>query len=118
MEEGEEAGGSFVVTGAEAPEVFDLIEHALDQIAFFVEVAVIASRRDPVAPGRDDRLGPRPLDGFDNEVGVVTLVGDHGLRLKSFQQSQGLIVLGARSRGEPKTQGVAVAVAKGVDLGA
>jgi hypothetical protein len=41
MEEGEEALGGFIVAGADAAKVFELIKHALDQVALLVEFLVI-----------------------------------------------------------------------------
>ena len=42
VEEREEAQGGFAVAGADTAKVFELIEHALDQISLLVEVFVIA----------------------------------------------------------------------------
>ena len=59
VEEGEEAQGRFVVTGADATKAFELIEHALEQVALFVEVAVILPKCESMAAWRN-----RPLSTF------------------------------------------------------
>jgi len=79
MEEGDEAQGRFVVTGPDAPKAFELIEHALDQVALLVEVVVILPRREPVSPGWNHHLGTLLLRRFHDVIGIVTLVGDDRL---------------------------------------
>ena len=116
MEEREEAQGGFVVAGADTTKVFELIEHALDQISLLIEVLVIAPRSEPMSPWWNHRLGPLLLDCFHNVIGVITLVGDDDLGRQPFEQGQSRVIVGTKARREDKAQGIAVAVARRVNL--
>ena len=118
MEKGEEAQGGFVVAGADTTKVFELIEHALDQISLLVEVLVIAPRSEPMSPWRYHHLGPLLLNCFHNVIGVITLVGDDNLSRQPFEQGQGRVIVGTRARRQDKAQGITVAVARRVNFGA
>jgi hypothetical protein len=50
---GEEISGGFVVAGGDRPELLELAEEILDQMALFVEFAIEFTRRQPVWPGWD-----------------------------------------------------------------
>lgn len=51
-----------VIAGGYAPELIQLIEEPLDEVALPVERAVVGVRRFAVGPGRDDGLGPGVAD--------------------------------------------------------
>jgi len=44
MSHGEKVHGGFLVTSGNSPEVFDLAEEVFNQMALFVEVAVVGNR--------------------------------------------------------------------------
>jgi hypothetical protein len=76
FDEAHDIGEEFVISGRDAPELFQL-EEALDEIAFFVEINVVRALDFAVAFWRDDDFAST----FDNlivqVIGVVAFVGDH-----------------------------------------
>ncbi len=118
MEEGEEAQGCFVITGADTTKAFELIEHALDQVALFVEMTVVLSRCKAMASRRNHRLGPLLPHRLHDIIGVITLVGDDNLGGQPFEQGQGRVVVGARACRQDEARGITVAVTRRVNLGA
>ena len=118
MEEGEEAQGCFVVTGADATKAFELIEHAFDEVTLLIEVAVVLPRCEPMASRRNHHLGTLLLRRFHDVIGIVTLVGDDHLGGQPFEQGQGRVIVGARACRQDEAQGIAVTVARRVNLGA
>ena len=93
--------------------MFDLIEEAFDQISLSVEGEVASPLNQPVALGRDDRLYSPLLEGQDQAIGVVGLVGEKGLGAAVFQQRLRL----AEVRGLPWGQGEGDRIAERVDQG-
>jgi len=72
MEEGEETQGGFVIAGADAAKVLELIEQPLDEVALFVEFLVVstlgfdievdaATIEELVREGYHRTLGARPM---------------------------------------------------------
>jgi hypothetical protein len=118
VKEGEEAQGCFVIAGAQATKVFETIEHALDEVALLVEVAVIGARGEAMAAGRNHRLGSHPGDEGHDAIGIVALVSDDRLGREPFEQARSRVVVGAGAGREDEAQRIAVAVAGRVDLGA
>ena len=51
---GEEISGGLIVAGGDGPELFELAEEILDQMARLVELAIKIARRNAASPGRDD----------------------------------------------------------------
>jgi hypothetical protein len=66
--------GATVISGVDAPPVFEAAEHVFDSVALFVKDGVIRDRDLPVGfrgdAGGDAALG----EGGAEPVGVVTLV--------------------------------------------
>ena len=70
-----------VVSSSNAAELLETIEHALDPVAVFVVVEVAVDGLLAIGSGRNDRQ-----DAFHRQVGryfvpVISLVGQHRLRL-------------------------------------
>ena len=118
MEEGYETQSGFIVAGTDATKAFELIEHALDQVALLIEVAVILPRREPMASGRNHHRSALLLGRFHDVIGIVTFVGDDRLGRQPFEQGQGRVIVGARTCRQDEAQGIAVTVAGRVNLGA
>ena len=79
MNEREERLGEFVVAGGDASEVFETSEETLDQVACSVEMAIERPWGKPIGAGRTNRQGTRGLNRRHKVIGVVPLVGNHGL---------------------------------------
>jgi len=66
-------------SGGDKAKLLETIEQALDQVAIAVQMRVECPGGELVGSRRDDRLRAAGFDHLDQRVGVVTLVGDHGL---------------------------------------
>ncbi len=71
-----------------------------------------------MAARRNHRLGTLLLSSLHDVIGIVTLVSDDCLGGQSFEQSQGRVIVGARACRQDEAQGIAMAVARRVNLGA
>jgi hypothetical protein len=117
LECGEEVAGELVVAGCDGPEVFELVKEALDEVAFAVEGEVALSRGDAIGLGRDDRSDAARLQGQDQGVGVIGLVGQEGSRTDPGQQRLGLAKIGGLAGGQGDADRIAQGVDDNVDLG-
>jgi hypothetical protein len=79
-------GEELVISRGDAPELLELIEETLDEIALFVERLVVGERRAAVGFRRNDRLSLAFEDSLAQVIGVITLVGDDGFGLKSLDE--------------------------------
>ena len=75
----------------DAPEVFDDVEEALDQVALPVEREVAAALDLAIGFRRDDRGDGAHFEAFDEGVRVVSLVGEQGFRLALRDQPFSLL---------------------------
>ena len=116
---GEIVSGEFVEAGGDAPEVFEFVEKALDEVALAVDLEVDDAPDPDVALAGNVGGCPAGLDQFDDPAGEEAAVGDD-------VSGQGQSVDQGRERGlvgglpwrqqEPDRQ--AMGVDHGVDLGA
>ena len=81
MDESHESGTELVVAGGDAPELFELVEEALDIVAFTIEC-----------------LGPTKALLAPDHVGDV---GDGSARLDVNAQAIGVIAQSPRERSDP-----------------
>ena len=80
--------------------MLEFVEASFDAVALAVERAVVFARHQPVAAGRDDHRRSHGLNLGDNGARIVTLVGKDGLGVPSFEQRQGLGLLGSLAGGD------------------
>ena len=83
MNSGQEIPGELVVSGGDAPEVFEPAEAAFDDISAFVGAFVEAMDNDTVGFVGDDGLGAATNDFAAKVVAVIPFVGEeraHGWR--------------------------------------
>lgn len=116
--EAHEVDEQLVVSGGDTAELFELVEEALDDVAFLVEVQIVGTLDFAVSFGRDDDLGAGLGDPFDEMVGIVALVGDGGAcgdAVDKIMREGDVIAL---SRGADQTDRIAEGIARGVDFGA
>ena len=93
MDKREEGLGEFVVARGDAPEMLEASEEALDQIASAVEMAVELARCQSIGARRNHDLGARRFDSSHKMIGVVALVGHHGLSRQILDQCRGVVDL-------------------------
>ena len=117
MNPGEESLGELVVTRGDGPEMFELIEEPLNEIAFAVEREVARARGFSVGFGWDDWGDRSIVESGDEGVGVERLVGDQSAGIDGFDErfsaSQIVILAGA----EPHLDRIAEGVDERVNLG-
>lgn len=98
--------------------MLEFAEEALDSVTLSVKMFVVGALNLAVALGWDDDLRSALDHGVGETVGIVTLVGDDGIRLEALDQllSQGDVVALARriDEADGKTQSVTF----GMDFGA
>jgi hypothetical protein len=109
-------GQELVIAGGDAAELLQLVEEPLDEIAFFVKRLVVGERRAAIGFGRDDRLGLTRKDSLAQVIRVITLVGDDGFSLETFDEVMRLCDVVALPWPEKKPDGIAERVGGGVDL--
>jgi len=97
--------------------MFDLAEEAFDEVAFFVDVAVVRDRRRARGCGWYDRLSPEGQICPD-PVGVICLIGDDVLGREAFNQGFGLRAVVDLAGSEKKADRIAERIDGDVDLGA
>ena len=118
MDAGQEASCSLVVAGGNGPELLELGEEVLDEVAGLVEVFVEGARCLPGFPRWDDGrlagLGQR----FEHPlVRIERLVGNECLGLKLREQHIGASQIMLLTTGQVKTDRIAKRIHQGVDLG-
>lgn len=118
IEEASVVSGEFVVTGCDAPEVFDLVEEAFDEITVFVEMRVEAAPLRGCSASRDDRLCAAGGDGVHGALPVISLVRDNMSGPQSVEQAFDLGDVVALSAGQEEADRVAQSVGSSMDLGA
>ena len=117
LEGGEEVAGEPVVTGCDAPEVFQPVEHALDGVSTAVQIGREAAFPAALDLGRDVGRGSLGLDLPAHGVGVVALVPLHQVgRRHLVQQSLRSRAVGDLAAGQQEGDRTARRVGQGVDL--
>jgi hypothetical protein len=118
MDEREERLGEFVVARGDASEMFETSEEAFDQIACPVEIAIERPWGETVGAGRNNRLSARGFNLSHEVIGVVPLVGNHGLSRQMFDQLGGVINVGKLSCRQNHPQRIAQGVDRDMEFGA
>jgi hypothetical protein len=118
FDEAHEIDEQLVVSGGDAAELFELVEEALDDVAFFVEVNVVGTLDLAVSFWRDDDLGAGLGDPVDEMVGIIAFVGDGRARGDAVDKimREGDVI--ALARGADQSDRIAKRIAGGVDFGA
>lgn len=70
--------------------MLELVEAALDQIAFFVGVLVVGNGLLPRAARRDHGFGASSSDDGSKPIGVEALVGQELVEIEAVDQRLGL----------------------------
>ena len=117
MNERQKRFGEFVIARGNAPGLLDTAEETFDQIAVFVDMAIERSRMESVGTRRDNRLAALVVDGLNEGVRVVTLVGHDEPGRLVLDQSFCLLDIGDLSRRENDAHGIAEGIDGHVQLG-
>ena len=117
MDGGEENLGELVVTRGDGPEMLELVEKTLNEIAFAVEGEVARARGFSVGFGWDDRDDRSIVEGGDEGVGVEGLVGDQSAGRDGFDQRFGASEIVILAGAEPHLDRIAKSVDERVNLG-
>ena len=116
--EGAEGLDCFAVACGEAAEVFEFVEAPFDSVALFVEFAVVRPLQLAVTFGWDYRRRTHSLRTFQQEIGIVSAVGEDGLGMLTFQQLSGGRIFAGLPCSDAELQRQAGFVSQQVDLGA
>jgi hypothetical protein len=116
--EAEEACPGLVVTRGDTPEMLELADEALDDVALFVEMPVVGDGLGTTGVRRDDGEGADFGDGLADAVGVVRLVGDDVLGTLAVEQGLGLRGVVHLTCGEDDADELAQGVDQQVQLAA
>jgi len=117
MDKRQERLGEFVVTRGDASEMLETCKETLDQIASTVEIPIEFARCKAIGAGRNHRLGASRLDPGHKMVGVVTLVGHHGLPRQILDQRGGTVDIGDLPGREDDAQWIAQRIDGNMQLG-
>jgi len=117
MNERQEGLGEFVVTRGDASEMLETCEEALDQIASTVEMPIEFARCQAIGSGWNHSFGASGFDLGYEMVGVVALVGHHGLPRQILDQCRGMVDIGDLSGREDDAQRIAQRVDGDMQLG-
>lgn len=108
----------FLVASGDAPELFELVEITLDQIACLITMPVIRAWRVTVGSRRYDWLRILRLDGLNQGVTVIALIAKDSVGTRCFaQQFSGLRDVGTLRTGQREANGVAERIDEAVDFG-
>jgi len=116
VQSGEEVAGGLFVAGRDASELLEIIEEALDEIAFGVKREIAVAFDLAVRLGRDDRADFARLYALDEAIGVVTLVAEHGFGFDLGGQRLGLRDVVGLAAGQGERQRIAERVDDRVDF--
>ena len=117
MNTGEERLGEFVVTRGDGPEMFELVEETLNEVAFAVEGEIARARGCSVGFGWDDWRDRSIVEGADEGVGVEGLVGDQSAGIDGFDERFGASQIVILARAEHHLDRIAEGVDERVNLG-
>ena len=117
MNPGEENLGELVVTRGDGPEMFELVEETLNEIAFAVEGEIARAGGFSVGFGWDDWGDRSSVERVDEGVGVEGLVGDQSAGIDGFDQRLGASQIVLLARAEHHLDRIAEGIDERVNFG-
>lgn len=109
----------FLVARSDAAKLLELIEEAFNQISGLVAMDIIVAEIFAVRSRRNDRLGMVRLDAFDQRIGVISLVGNHGAGFgRVIEQGWRLVDIRLFGTGQCEADGIAKRIDDAMDFGA
>ena len=118
MQERHEVLGGFLETRKDTTIVFDFVEKAFDEMAFFIYMSVVGSRVRAVGAGWNDHLHAALLDERDQCIRIIPLIADNRVAGKCSKQPFCLPDIGRLPAGQDEGQGIAQGIGQGMNLGA
>ena len=117
-EECREGFSCLVVSGRDAPELLETVEHPLDAVSIFVNPKVAGRRVLSVGFWRNDRPDTVDQEFFTQEVTVVAFVGEEQPRLadRYRQQVRNGVVVRSLAACQDEAKRAALTVCSGVDF--
>src|SRR5438067_2404857 len=92
MDRAEEVAGSLVIAGRDSPELLELADEILDEMARFVHLSVAISRHLATAPGWNYWRLARRHEWSDHAlIGIERFIGQHGISFHLRQQRVGAL---------------------------
>jgi hypothetical protein len=117
LHSGEKISGEFVVARGDGTEVLELIEEALDEVAFAVECEIACPLDLAIGLGRDNRGDSSLGEGADEQVGVVRLVANQSVWVGVLDQRLRASKIMRLSWREHQLDGIAQGVDQRVNFG-
>jgi hypothetical protein len=117
LNSGEEISSEFVVAGGDGTKVLELVEEALDEVAFAIEREIALTLGFSVGLWRNHRSDSSPGERVDQWIGVVGLVAEQGAGIDGVDQRLGASQIVALTRREDQFDGIAQRIDKSVDFG-
>lgn len=117
-EDAEEGDDGLVISGCDAPELLEFVEHALDPVSVLVSTEAAGDNLFAVRLWRDDRQYPLEQQAGANIVAIVALVGRHELGRGNWQGDQVIygFVVGGLAAGEDEATRASLTVCAGMDF--
>ena len=106
-----------VVTRGDGPEMLELVEKTLNEIAFAIEDEVARAWGFSVGFGWDDQDDRSIVEGGDEGVGVERLVSDQGAGIDGFDERLSASQIVILARAEHHLDRIAEGVDERVNLG-
>src|SRR3954452_16062056 len=117
MDDCSEARISFVAAGGDPPELFDLGEEVLDEMAPLIHLEVAGNAGGPVGLGRDHGQGAALVHVRADRLGVEGLVGEQGGEIEILGQRRDTDAVMALPREQDEAHQIAQRIDQGDDLG-
>ena len=117
MNSGEENLGELIVTRRDGPEMLELVEETLNEIAVAVEGEVAGARGFSIGFGWDDWDDRSIVEGGDESVGVERLVGDQSAGIDGFDERFSASQIVILARAEHHLNRIAEGIDERVNLG-
>lgn len=116
MQEGVKTIGELVVAGAKAAELLEAIGKSFNEVARLVALPVVPALCVAVAARRNDGFGTGGLDGGNQGIAVVALVGNDSLRRDGLDQGSALGDIGDLARRQNEANRITQRIDAGMDL--
>ena len=117
-EECREGFSCLVVSGRDAPELLETVEHPLDAVSIFVNPKVAGRRVLSVCFRRNDGSDPMDQEFLAQEVAVIAFIGKEQPRLtdRYRQQVRNCVVVRSLPARQDEAKRAALTVCSGVDF--
>lgn len=95
IQESHEAERGFVVSCGDPAEVFELVEHALDDITFFAKLRIVLTLHFPIGFWWNDNESAHIIYRLNDVIRIIAFIRQHSIGVQSLQQRQCLLAVGS-----------------------